>query len=159
MATRKKLDDESAAALSLEERLEAYVHENYELRPEDQEIMEAVDMAFRLIHTCEDVAKARKLLHRQFPQKNKSHLIRLATVIYGDFFHVNREAMRITQHLRYERWIRKAEAAGELDVVDRMSGKIDKLFGLYDQTAKEPNKAYKLPRVSRSSDTQVLEAQ
>lgn len=133
--------------------------EGYELLDEDQEKMEQVDVAFRIIYKAENPDRARKLLARQYPKKRLDLIIDLVTQLYGDFFDVNKEALRIIQHKRYERMILRAERAENWDLVEKLSGRIDKLFDLYNPDDKRKMVRRKLPTIRRSSDPAVLAQQ
>ncbi|MEM9836170.1 MAG: hypothetical protein AAF828_06695 [Bacteroidota bacterium] len=157
--TRKKLPDDPTNSLTLAERLEAYMLENYELLEEDREKMKQVDLAFRIIYKAENPDRARKLLARHLPPGSLNKVIDLVTRLYGDFFDVNKEALRIIQHKRYERMIRHAEILENWDLVERLNGRIDKLFDLYNQEDTRKTVRRKLPKIRRSSDPKVLQEQ
>jgi hypothetical protein len=156
MSTKKKLPDNPTESLTLAERLEAYMVEGYELLEEDREKMEQVDIAFRMIYKAENPERARKLLARQYPGQKLDVIIDLTTQLYGDFFDVNKEALRIIQHKRYEQLINRAMTADNLELVDKFMGKLDKLFDLTNPDDKRKMVRRKLPKIVRSSDPQVL---
>lgn len=156
----KIMPAEVAEELTQIERLVAHIENGYALYPEDRERMELLSQCFRIIYDCETPEKARRKLTAFFDKSlDLALLVDETTLVFGDFFKINKDALRIIQEKRHLDVYRMAMQSCDYDAAERALGSIDKLYLLYDKNDKEPYKDTKLPIVRRSSDPEVFRNQ
>lgn len=155
----KKLPNEAIEDLTFSERIIAHFEDNYEVLEEDQVRFNQVNVAFKVIHGSDNDEYARRKLKVLFPELDTQKLTRIindSVEIYGDFFVVNSNAMRVIQEKRHERVYESAMRHGDHAAAERALGAIDKLHRLYMSTAVSAPST-RLPKTRRTSDPQALQ--
>lgn len=157
---QKKMSKEVAESLTQVERIIAHLENGYELLEDDHAYFDQISMAFRIIFAAETQQKARqKIVAVIGKQPNLKKLIDDTVAVFGDFFLVNKNAMRVIQEKRHMYIHNKAIASDDLATAEKALVAIDKLYYLYDKEDKLPASSRKLPIVKRSSDPHVLQLQ
>lgn len=148
---------EAAEQLSQIERIVAHVDDNYELLEEDQQYFDQLTQAFRIIHEDTNKEASRKKIKRMFPKANHRKLIDDVTRVYGDFFVINRSAMRIIQEKKYQVLYEAAIRGGDYGTAQKCLSSIDKLHLLYEKQDDLPMTHRQLPRVRLTTNPEALE--
>ena len=152
------MPQEAKDQLSQIERLAAYYNDSYELDDEDAQYLERLDICFKMIHAEEERESAREKIRKLFSLQNPEAVTRLiddCMSLYGDFFRINNEVMRVIQEKRHTLAYMKAQRDGEHAAAIRALQSIDKLYGLYGTRPDAPVDT-KLPRTVRTSDPVAL---
>jgi len=158
--TEKILPPEVAEELTQIERLVAHIDNGYALLDEDRERMEVLGQCFRIIYDCESPEKARRKMMAFFSSDiDLAKLVDDTTLVFGDFFKINKDALRVIQEKRHLDVYRMAISAENYDAAERALAAIDKLYLLYDKNDTEPYKDTKLPVVRRTSDPKAFHEQ
>jgi hypothetical protein len=156
----KIMPEEAIQDMTRAERILAHYQDNYELHEDDRPYFDMINVAFKVIHADEDRDLSRRKLNQLFPQlrgKKMSRLIADVAFVYGEFYDINRQAMRIIQEKRHERVYESAMRAGEYAAAERALKAIDELHRLYEHKADLPNVHRKLKKVRRTTDPAALD--
>jgi hypothetical protein len=153
---QKKMTEEAAQELSQVERILAHVQDNYELLEDDRPYYDTITQCFRLIHGDEDKEASRKKIKQCFPGSNHRELIDHVTMVFGDFFIINRAAMRIIQEKRYQALYDSALRGGDYATAQRCLNAIDKIHRLNEKHDDLPITNRKLPKVEINSNPTTL---
>jgi hypothetical protein len=153
----KIMPSEAAAQLNQIERILAHLQDDYALSEEDSLYLDKLNMVFKIIHGEEDRDLARKKITMQFGAGNHKKLIDDCTAVYGDFFIVNRVAMRIIQEKRHERVYEAAMRNQDYPAAERALKAIDQLYRLYEKNDDVPLGGRRLPKVKRTANPEALE--
>lgn len=154
----KILSIEEYSELTQAERIILHLKEGYELDDTDAMYFKKVNMAFKVIHGEEADDAVRTKINILFPDlstKEKGQLISDVTMVYGDFFTINQDAMRIIQEMRHERVYEAALAAGDYSSAERAANAIDKLVKDAALSQGAPL-SRKLRKIRRTSDPSAL---
>lgn len=156
----KKMPSEAAEQLTQVERLMAHINDGYEVLPEDAAYFEEISQTFRIIFDAETPEQARrKMVAILGKKRNLSKLIDDTVAVYGDFFLINKNALRVIQEKRHLYVYKRALADGDNASAEKALTAIDKLYHLYSKEDELPTSAQKLPKIERSSDPRILELQ
>jgi len=154
----KTMPEEARQQLSQVERIKAHFDDGYFLEQEDEQYLEQIDIAFRVVYAEENQRAARAKIKRLFPDlstKEIGKLIEDATFVYADFFDITKKAMRIIQEKRYNRLYELCIRNDEYGAAERVLGKIDKLHDLYSPDKGSMINA-RLPIVRRTNNPAAL---
>lgn len=157
--SKKKMPKSVANDMTQVERIVAHVENGYELLEEDIEYFEEINQAFRIIFSAESPDQARSRL-RAFFKFGKGTLINKViddtTTVYGNFFVVNKNALRVIQEKRHLAMYHRALRDNNLEVAQKSLVSIERLYLMYTREEESTSTSRKLPRVRRSSDPQVF---
>ena len=154
----KIMPDEVKEQLSQVERLQAYYNDSYELDEEDAKYLEQLDITFKMIHAEEERESAREKIRKLFNLREPAAVTQLiddCLSLYGDFFRINNEVMRVIQEKRHTRAYMRAQRDGEHSAAIRALQSIDKLYDLYGTKVAAPVEK-KLPKVKLTSNVSAL---
>jgi hypothetical protein len=154
---QKKMTPEAAAQLDQVERIVAHVDDNYELLEDDLPYFEQLTQCFRMIHDDNDKESSRKKIKMMFPGCDHRKLLDDTVRVYGDFFIINRAAMRIIQEKRHQALYDAAIRGDDFATAERCLIAIDKLHRLYEKHDDMPATHRQLPKVRLTTDPKALE--
>lgn len=156
----KEMPDSVAEEMTQIERLVAHVENGYKIREEDEEYFETINMAFRVIFAADSPDQARKRINGLFLTKTSpkfvTKIIDDVTVIYGDFFEVNKNALRVIQEKRHLSLYHRALREDNIEVAEKALAAIDRLYLLHSPSEGTSSKRRKLPKIKRTSDPGVF---
>lgn len=145
--------------LSQVERCLAYYSDGYELDEQDAAYLDQLDQVFKIIHGQEDRDEAREKIKHLFEleePKQIKKIIEDTMAVYGDFFTMSKEAMRIIQEKRHTRIYMGAVRNGEYASANKALKAIDDLYDLYKPDPSGSTANTRLPRVLRTTDPAAL---
>lgn len=155
----KEMPEEVARILSQTERIQAHFNDQYELSEEDAKYLDKVNTVFAIIHGESDNDMAREKIRVVFKMdgnKQISDLVNAARLIYGDFFEMNRDVMRIIQEKRHQRTYEAAMRNADYPAAERALKSIDQLYQLYQRGTDTSRANTALPQTRRTSNTGAL---
>ena len=145
--------------LSQVERILAHYSDSYELDEQDAAYLDQLDQVFKIIHGEEDRDDAREKIKHLFELQSPKEITRIiddTMAVYGDFFSMTKEAMRVIQEKRHTRLYQAAMRNGEYASANKALKAIDDLHDLYKFTGGRSQANTRLPRVRRTTDPDAL---
>jgi len=150
---------EVAEVLTRVERIQAHFNDQYQLHDEDIEYLDKISTVFKIIHAEDERDLARGKIKQLYPDLSPAHIKNLiddAMDVFGDFFEMNSDAMRIIQEKRHQRVYEAAMRAEDYPAAGRALKSIDQLYDLYNPKKTGRASTTKLPLVRRTSDPTAL---
>ncbi len=142
--------------MSIVERIKAYYDNQYKLNEEDEAYLEKLNMVFKCIHNEERQDVARQKINILLGKGNHQRIINHTVAVYGDFFEMNKDVMRIIQEKRHQRLYESALRAEEFAAAERALKAIDQLYHLYSKDSGMRVASTSLPRTRRTSNPEAL---